>query len=203
MRLRFLIFCCGLAVCFAANAAAPRSVLVVGDSLSAAFGIDQTAGWVALLERRLAREFSDYTVVNASISGDTTAGALSRIETALARHTPDVVILEVGGNDGLRGLPLREMRANLSRLIEKCLTFKTRVLLLGMRMPPNYGPAYTRGFEAMYRELARQYKVALVPFFLDGVALNPALMQSDGIHPNADAQQRLLDNVWPKLRPLL
>jgi acyl-CoA thioesterase-1 len=155
------------------------------------------------LERRLRKEFSDYTVVNASISGDTTAGALSRIDGALARHTPDVVIIEIGGNDGLRGLPLNQMRANLSRLIEKCLAFKSRVLLLGMRMPPNYGLAYTRGFEVMYRELAREHNVALVPFFLDGIALKPELMQADGIHPRVEAQQRLLDNVWPQLKPLL
>jgi acyl-CoA thioesterase I len=203
MYLRFLFLCFALVVGPVSGAAEPRTVLVVGDSLSAAFGIDQAAGWVALLDRRLQKEFSYYTVVNASISGDTTSGALSRIDAALVRHKPRLVILELGGNDGLRGLPVTQIRANLEQLVQRTQRAGAKVLLLGMRIPANYGPAYTRAFENVYAELAKQFAVPLVPFFLDGVALDPALMQDDGIHPKAQAQQKLLDNVWPELQPLL
>jgi acyl-CoA thioesterase-1 len=183
--------------------AAQRVVLVVGDSLSAAYGIDQDEGWVALLQRRLEKDYPGYRVVNASISGDTTRGALSRIDTALNTHSPAVVVVELGGNDGLRGLPLKEMRTNLSAIVSKSLAAHARVLLVGMRIPPNYGPLYTRDFEAVFTELAQQFEVARVPFLLDGVALDPELIQGDGIHPRADAQPRLLENVWPHLAPLL
>lgn len=192
------LLCCG-----ATHAADSRTVLVVGDSLSAAFGINQSDGWVALLQRRLQTEFPGVTVVNASISGDTTANGLARIDAALTRHTPGIVIIELGGNDGMRGLPLKQMRDNLRQMIQRAQRAGAKVLLLGMRIPTNYGPAYTRAFESAYSELARQFSIPLVPFFLDGIALDPKLMQDDGIHPTAQAQQKMFDNVWPVLRPLL
>ena len=196
-----LIFNCTL-LPLSAHAAQPV-VLVVGDSLSAAYGIDQDEGWVALLQQRLERDYPDYRVVNASISGDTTRGGLGRIDAALRTHAPAVVILELGGNDGLRGLPVKDMRTNLSAIITKSLAAQARVLLVGMRIPPNYGPLYTKGFEAVFAELAKQFDIARVPFLLDGVALNPSLIQDDGIHPRAAAQPRMLENVWPPLVPLL
>lgn len=183
--------------------AAQRVVLVVGDSLSAAYGIDQDAGWVALLQQRLEKDYPDYRVVNASISGDTTRGGLGRIDAALRTHAPAVVIVELGGNDGLRGLPVKEMRANLAAIITKSLAAQARVLLVGMRIPPNYGPLYTRSFEQLFVELAKQFEVARVPFLLEGVALKLDLVQDDGIHPRAAAQPRMLENVWPHLTPLL
>ena len=183
--------------------AAQHVVLIVGDSLSAAYGINQDEGWVALLQRRLEKEYPDYQVINASISGDTTRGGLGRIEAALRMHKPEVVVLELGGNDGLRGLPVKEMRANLSAIITKSLDAHARVVLVGMRIPPNYGPLYTKNFEAAFTELAQKFKIARVPFLLEGVALNPELVQDDGIHPRAAAQPRLLENVWPHLAPLL
>lgn len=183
--------------------AAQRVVLVVGDSLSAAYGIDQDAGWVALLQQRLEKDYPDYRVVNASISGDTTRGGLGRIDAALRTHAPAVVIVELGGNDGLRGLPVKEMRANLAAIITKSLAVQARVLLVGMRIPPNYGPLYTRSFEQVFVELAKQFEVARVPFLLEGVALKLDLVQDDGIHPRAAAQPRMLENVWPHLTPLL
>lgn len=183
--------------------AAQRVVLVVGDSLSAAYGIDQDAGWVALLQQRLEKDYPDYRVVNASISGDTTRGGLGRIDAALRTHAPAVVIVELGGNDGLRGLPVKEMRANLAAIITKSLAAQARVLLVGMRIPPNYGPLYTRSFEQVFVDLAKQFQVARVPFLLEGVALKLDLVQDDGIHPRAAAQPRMLENVWPHLTPLL
>ncbi len=190
-------------MCGVAHAADTHTVLVVGDSLSAAYGIDQNDGWVALLSRRLQQESKSYQVVNASISGDTSNGGVNRIDAALRKHTPSVVILELGANDGLRGLPVKQMRANLARMIEKCRVFKARVVLIGMRIPTNYGAAYTESFASAYGELAKQYNLPLVPFLLDGVALDPKLMQDDGMHPRAEAQPKLLDNVWPHLMPLL
>ena len=183
--------------------AAQRVVLIIGDSLSAAYGINQDEGWVALLQRRIEKEYPDYRVVNASISGDTTRGGLGRIDAALRLHRPAVVVIELGGNDGLRGLPVKEMRANLSTIITKSLAAHAHVLLIGMRIPPNYGLFYTKGLEAVFAELAKQHDIARVPFLLDGVALNPELVQDDGIHPRAAAQPRLLENVWPHLAPLL
>ena len=196
-----LIFSCALLPLPAH--AAQRVVLVVGDSLSAAYGIDQDEGWVALLQQRLGKDYPDYRVVNASISGDTTRGGLGRIDAALRTHAPAVVIVELGGNDGLRGLPVKEMRTNLGAIITKSLAAQARVLLVGMRIPPNYGPLYTKNFEAVFTGLAKQFDVARVPFLLDGVALKLDLVQDDGIHPRAVAQPRLLENVWPYLAPLL
>ncbi len=196
-----LIFYCALSP-LSSNAAQPV-VLVVGDSLSAAYGINQDEGWVALLQRRLEKAHPEYRVVNASISGDTTRGGLGRIDAALRTHAPAVVVVELGGNDGLRGLSIKEMRSNLSKIITKSLDAHARVLLVGMRIPPNYGLPYTKSFEAVFADLAKQWDVARVPFLLEGVALNPDLIQGDGIHPRAEAQPRLLENVWPHLAPLL
>lgn len=196
-----LIFCCALSP-LSSNAAQPV-VLVVGDSLSAAYGINQDEGWVALLQRRLEKAHPEYRVVNASISGDTTRGGLGRIDAALRTHAPAVVVVELGGNDGLRGLSIKEMRSNLSKIITKSLDAHARVLLVGMRIPPNYGLPYTKSFEAVFADLGKQLDVARVPFLLEGVALNPDLVQGDGIHPRAEAQPRLLENVWPHLAPLL
>lgn len=180
-----------------------RIVLVLGDSLSAAFGIQAEAGWVALLQRRLDEEGYRYRVVNASISGDTTAGGAARLPRALKTHRPQVVLIELGGNDGLRGLSLAEMQKNLSAIIEAAKKSGAQVLLLGMRLPPNYGPAYTRRFEAVYAEVARRHRVPLVPFMLEGVAQQAEMMQSDGLHPVTGAQPQILENVWPRLKPLL
>ena len=186
----------------AATAPAP-TILVVGDSLSAGFGIKLEQGWVALLQKKLAQEGYGHRVVNASASGETSGGAMTRLPRALAQHRPAIVILELGGNDGLRGLPVGDIRANFERMIGLATQAGARVLLIGMRMPPNYGPQYTREFDGLYAELARAHGLALVPFFLDGVALDDGLMQDDGIHPNAAAQPKLLAVVWPALRPLL
>lgn len=160
-------------------------------------------GWVALLAQRLERERFDYSVVNASIAAETSAGGLARLPQALARHRPAVLILELGGNDGLRGLPVAQMKKNLSAMIRQSQKAGARVLLVGMRMPPNYGPDYAREFEAAFPELARRHKTALVPFLLEGMAEDLRLFQPDRIHPAEEAQPLLLENVWKALRPLL
>lgn len=185
-----------------ARADAP-TVLVLGDSLSAAHGMRVEQGWVSLLQERLTASGYGYRVVNASASGETTGGALARLPRALARHEPAVVIIELGGNDGLRGLPVADVRSNLDALVRLSRKSGAAVLLIGMRIPPNYGPTYTKSFHDLYAEVAASKHVALVPFFLDGIALDDALMQEDGIHPNAAAQPKLLDQVWPRLKPLL
>jgi acyl-CoA thioesterase-1 len=181
----------------------PRTILVLGDSLSAGYGIQVQQGWVSLLSQRLAKEGYGYQVVNASVSGETTQGGLARLPRALELHKPAIVIVELGGNDGLRGLPLSASRTNLEQIIEKSQAAKARVLLAGMMIPPNYGPRYSLQFRDMYASLASKYPVAFVPFLLDQVALKPELMQADGIHANAQGQPQLLNNVWPKLKPLL
>lgn len=183
--------------------AAASVVLVLGNSLSSAYGLDVDVGWVQLLRDRLDARGAGYRVVNASISGDTTNGGAARLPAALEKHAPDVVVVELGGNDGLRGLPLSVTRANLERIIIDSKNAGARVVLLGMRLPPNYGPAYTEAFYAIYEELADRYDVARVPFFLDGVGGVDGMMQSDGIHPVAKAQPLMLENVWPYLEPLL
>jgi acyl-CoA thioesterase-1 len=201
--MRVWLMSAGLALmCLAQNAAA-GTVLIVGDSISAGFGLDTTKGWVALLQQRLEREgFSD-KVVNASITGDTSGGAQARLAPLLADNKPDVVILELGGNDGLRGQPPAQLQQNLSAMIDSARGVGAKVLLLGMQLPPNYGKRYTDAFAKVYADLAQQKSVALVPFFLQGVGGVPALMQADGLHPAAGAQGLLLDNVWPVLKPLL
>jgi acyl-CoA thioesterase-1 len=191
-----------------AHAAAPATnakpvILVVGDSLSAGYGVAVDATWVALLERRLANQGYGYRVVNASISGDTTGGALSRLPRALELHRPAIVILELGGNDGLRGLPLKQVRANFEVMLTRIRAAGAQPVLIGMRMPTNYGPAYADGFHALYGELAKKFSAPHLDFFLDKVALDPNLMQADGIHPTAQAQPILLDNIWPVLKPVL
>ena len=184
-------------------AMANQTILVFGDSLSAAYGIPREAGWVSLLEQRLAQEKPGYRMVNASVSGETTSGGLSRILPVLLEHKPALVIIELGANDGLRGIPVRESDRNLKAIIEACRRSQAKIMLIGMRIPPNYGPRYTQDFSAMFPALAKRYKVGLVPFLLEGVAGNPALMQTDGLHPIAGAQPRLLQNVWPEIQRLL
>jgi acyl-CoA thioesterase-1 len=190
-----------------ANGAAPAEapvILVFGDSISAGYGLARVEqSWVALLQTRLKEQEYGYQVVNASVSGETTAGGLARLPRALSLHHPRIVVLELGGNDGLRALPLAQMRSNLARMVDLSAAAGAKVLLLGIRMPPNYGPEYTEQFRLCYSDLARDKKLPLVPFLLKDIALDPALMQADGIHPNALGQPKLLDNVWPTLAPLL
>ena len=201
MRVWFLSAALAL-MCMAQNAAA-GTILIVGDSISAGFGLDTRLGWVSLLEQRLEREGHDDRVINASISGDTSAGGQARLPALLTEHKPDVVIVELGGNDGLRGQPPAQLQQNLAAMIDAAKTAGAKVLLLGMQLPPNYGPRYTKAFAGVYTQLADEKQIALVPFFLEGVGGHPELMQADGLHPAAAAQQRLLDNVWPALKPLL
>jgi acyl-CoA thioesterase-1 len=201
-RLAALSLCLALAA-GTGRAAAEPSILVLGDSLSAGYGIRLEQGWVVLLGERLKQEGYGHRAVNASSSGETTGGALTRLPRALERHRPAVVVIELGANDGLRGLPVAGIQANLDKLIRLSQGSGAGVLLIGMRIPPNYGPVYTRDFHGLYGQLAARYRIPLVPFFLDGVALDDTLMQDDGFHPNAAAQPRLLEQVWPKLEPLL
>jgi acyl-CoA thioesterase-1 len=184
-------------------ASGERTLLVFGDSLSAAYGLRADQGWVAQLQKRLGTQGYGYRVVNASVSGETTSGGRSRLQRALALHKPALVILELGANDGLRGLPVKDAEANLAAMINAIRTAKSRLLLVGIMMPPNYGAQYATGFAAMYKRLATRHKTALVPFLLEGIALDSRLMQPDGLHPNALGQPRVLENVWPALKPLL
>ena len=178
-------------------------VMVLGDSLSAGYGIEIEQGWVRLLQGRLDTRGFAHRVVNASISGDTTRGGLARLDRALQEARPSIVIIELGGNDGLRGLALAETRSNLSAIIDAVVSHGAHVLLVGIRLPPNYGPAYTKRFESIFVELAEQFSIPLVPFLLEGVALDQSLMQGDGLHPKAEAQPTLLENVWPYLEALI
>ncbi len=184
-------------------AASPPTILVLGDSISAAYGIRVEEGWVALLQKKLKSQGYGYRVINASVSGETTGGGAARLSRALELHRPAVVILELGGNDGLRGLQLAEVRNNLDSMIRKSRAARARVVLVGMRIPPNYGPAYTREFQSLYADLARRHALPLVPFFMERVLRAPEMMQDDGIHPAAPAQPVLLDTLWPMLQPLL
>ena len=186
--------------------AAPPTLLVLGDSLSAEYGLAKGSGWVALLEQRLSQEKRTLKVVNASISGDTTSGGLARLPGLLKQHAPTIVVIELGGNDALRGLPLDMTRENLRAMVRLALAAKAQVLLLGMQVPPNYGPDYAQQFAASFATVAKEQKVALVPFFLKDVADAPNaadLFQSDRIHPAAAAHPVLLNNVWPALKRLL
>lgn len=180
-----------------------RTVLVMGDSLSAAYGLPARQGWVALTAERIARQHPGWTVVNASVSGETTAGGRSRIARELQRHRPALVVIALGANDGLRGLPLAQMKANLEAMVRAAKGSGARVLLLGMRLPPNYGRAYAQGFEEVYRQVARQHEVPLLPFLLEPIALNRDAFQSDNLHPTAAVQPRLRDHVWTALGPML
>ncbi len=179
------------------------NILVLGDSLSAAYGMDTKHGWVALLSERLKRQGHTHTVVNASKSGETTAGARARLDQLLSRHIPDIVVIELGGNDGLRGFQLDEIRSNLSHMIEATLARGAKVLLIPIELPTNYGRTYTEGLRGLYHELAVHYGVPKSPFILDGIADRPERMQQDGIHPQPEAQDAMLENVWPSLVPLL
>ncbi len=183
--------------------AQPPAIMVFGDSLSAGYGLPQGKGWVDLLRQRLERESYAYRLVNASISGETTLGGRNRLTEALAQHRPRIVILELGANDGLRGQALDAMRENLIAMARACRAAKAKVLLVGMRIPPNYGPDYTEKFHASFVAVANKMQAPLVPFLFEGFAARRDLFQSDGIHPDVDAQRLMLDNVWEKLRPML
>ncbi|MDP9008278.1 MAG: arylesterase [Pseudomonadota bacterium] len=186
-----------------AQAEAPV-ILVFGDSISASYGLARVEqGWVELLKTRLEALGYGYQVVNASVSGETTAGGLARLPRALDLHHPRIVILELGANDGLRALPIAQMRANLAQMVQLASAAGAKVLLLGMRMPPNYGPEYTQQFALVFSDLARDRKLPVVPFLLTDIALSPTLLQGDDMHPNAAGQPVLLENVWPTLKPLL
>ncbi len=194
-----------LVVLFAAwcPAAAAATILVFGDSLSAAYGIGAREGWPTLLEERLRQKDGDYTVANASISGETSSGGATRIGEALARTRPSIVIVALGSNDGLRGLPISQMKANLTRIVRAAKSAGSKVLIVGNRMPPNYGPRYTREFEQAFAEVAREQKAALVPFMLEGIASTRDNFQADNLHPTAAAQPIILDTIWQGLAPLL
>ena len=183
--------------------AATRPVLVLGDSLSAAYRISPDAGWVHLLEQRLQQSTPPRPVVNASISGETTAGALARLPPLLAEHKPALVVVELGANDGLRGLALPEIRTNLTRIITASRDAGAAVVLIGIELPINYGPQYRDGLRSLYRDMAQEFNLPLVPFLLDGVALDPELMQDDGLHPRAEGEPKVFANVWPVLEPAL
>ncbi|MGD8567143.1 MAG: arylesterase [Gammaproteobacteria bacterium] len=178
-------------------------ILILGDSLSAAYGIERSNGWVNLLQQRLSNNQYSYHVVNASISGETTQGGLQRLPALLTKHQPALVILELGGNDGLRGLDIEMIKSNLQSMISRVISTHTRVLLLGIHLPPNYGKAYTDRFAQIYVDLGKHNKIPVVPFLLAGIATDEDLMQRDDIHPTAEAQALVLKNVWSKLEPLL
>lgn len=196
----------GLSLSLAATAnaySAPKTVLVVGDSLSAEYGIARGAGWVALLEQKMKSEKIDAKVVNASISGETTSGGKARLPALLGQHKPDLVVIELGANDGLRGLPVPSAEANLRAMIAAAQAQKARVLLVGMRMPPNYGRAYTERFFGMFKTVATSTKSPLVPFMLEGVADKPALFQQGRLHPTAQAHPIILNNIWPTFEKMV
>jgi len=183
--------------------ASDRTILVMGDSLSAAYGIRPEQGWVALLTQRLQTSGYGYEVVNASVSGETSNGGLQRLPRAIQIHRPSIVILELGANDGLRGLPVPVTKDNLAKMVQLVQKAGARVVLVGIRIPPNYGPRYATEFAGMYPEIAKQFQLPLIPFLLDKVALDPALMQDDGLHPNARGEPQVLETVWQGLEPLL
>lgn len=184
-------------------AMAAPTILVYGDSLSAAYGIPRDQGWVELLQRRLNEKGYSHRVANASVSGETTSGGLSRFDATLAEARPNLVIIELGANDGLRGLPLPDMKRNLNAMITAAQKKQARVMLLGMRIPPNYGQTYTRDFANTFHQLAKDHQLPLVEFFLNGVAGKRDMVLDDGLHPTAAAQERILDNVWEVLQPML
>lgn len=194
---------CCLGLLLLAQEAAAGTVLVVGDSISAALGLETSQGWVSLLQKKLDSERIDHRVVNASISGDTSAGGAARLPALLGEHKPEVVIIELGGNDGLRGQPPAQLQQNLASMVRMSQEEGAKVLILGMKLPPNYGQRYTTAFAEVFPKVANETGSALVPFLLEGAAGVPSMMQPDGIHPAAAAQPVLLDNVWPTLEPLL
>lgn len=180
-----------------------RTVLVLGDSISAAYGIQREQGWVTLLDERLKTLNPAHRVINASVSGDTTGGGLARLPDALALHEPDIVVIELGGNDALRGYPVDRIARNLDAMTTQVSEVGAKVVIAGMQIPPNYGPRYTESFFSAFADVAQRHQATLIPFLLDGIATDEGLMQGDGIHPTAAAQPRILDNVWPLLAPLL
>lgn len=187
----------------ATRSVASRTVLVMGDSLSAAHGLAQSQGWVALISTRITSSKPGWRVVNASISGETSAGGAARVARELALSHPAVVVIELGANDALRGLPLQQMRSNLERMLSAARDGHAKILLIGMRMPPNYGAVYTHEFEQSYRDLARRFDASLLPFLLEPIARDRTAFQSDGMHPVASAEPKLRDHVWHALEPLL
>ena len=201
-RLKRVLLLC-LMLCAPAAYSASKTLLVLGDSISAEYGLPRDSGWVSLLQTRLSDDKLPVSVVNASISGETTAGGLTRLPALLQQHKPAVLIIELGGNDGLRGLSLAATQSNLREMIKSADSIGARVLLLGMRVPPNYGPDYSKRFAAMYQGLARERNVKLVPFLFTGLDDTERFFQQDRIHPNQRAQTVMLDNVWPSLRSLL
>ncbi|MGB8339116.1 MAG: arylesterase [Burkholderiales bacterium] len=204
MKLKMLLWLVLAWAPLAANAEMTKPVILVyGDSLSAAYGLSQKDGWVALLSQKLEQNKFPHKVINASVSGETTFGGATRIDNALKQHRPAIIIVELGGNDGLRGLPLTDSKANLEKILRASTSAKTKILLVGMRLPPNYGRDYTEKFHAMYAALAKQYKAELVPFMLEGVANSRENFQADNIHPTAKVQPQILDNIWQPLQPLL
>ncbi|STX27561.1 Esterase TesA precursor [Legionella beliardensis] len=180
-----------------------KTILVLGDSLSAAYGIEENQGWVSLLKERLKEESLPYQVVNYSTSGDTTRNGLAKLPEALSKHKPDIVIIELGANDGLRGLSIPELKRNLEKLIVQSQDRSAKVLLLATLLPPNYGASYLAKYKQVYVDLSQQYQTLLIPMFLEGVAGNPTWMQSDGLHPNQKAQVKILNNIWPVLKQML
>ena len=196
--------CCLILLVFAGNAAAEvPTILVLGDSISAAYGINTNQGWVALLQKELQEKAYNYRVINASVSGDTTRTGLNRLPAALSQHKPDILIAALGGNDGLRGLPFSEIENSLSQIIQLGRNNHARVLLVGVRLPPNYGEAYTRQFADLYLNIAKKYNVSVVPRLLDNVAEHRQLLQEDGVHPTAEGQAQIMRNVWVELEPML
>ena len=193
-----------LGLCFSPFVVSAKTIMIVGDSLSAGYGIQPQQGWVLLLQKRLEQQYpKEHKVVNASVSGETTSGALARLPKLLQTHRPDVVVIELGGNDGLRGQPPQMIQKNLANLIQHSQKAKAKVVIFGMKMPPNYGSAYSKAFENNYKVVSQQYKVKLLPFFMEGVAGNKQLMQKDLIHPNAKAQPILLNNAYPYIKGAL
>ena len=193
----------GVVLYLLALPALAQNILLVGDSISAAFGLEIQQGWVTLLEQRLAEQDYPHAVINASVSGDTTAGGLARLPGLLQEFQPELVVIELGGNDGLRALPVSNMQQNLSAMVELAKNAGADVILLGMRIPPNYGPRYSDAFENTFVEVAEKHDIALLPFLLEGVGGVEGMMQSDGVHPTAAAQTLLLDNAWPVIRQWL
>lgn len=193
----------GLTLFSAPILAANPKILIYGDSLSAAYGIPLQSGWPALLQKKLQDEGYQYDIVNASISGETTSGGLSRLKKTLEATQPAIIILELGANDGLRGLPLNAMTNNLTAMIKEMQKTRAKIILAGMKIPPNYGPQYTAGFANSYQELSKRYQLSLIPFLLDNVAAQRDLLLQDGLHPNANGQAIMLRNIWPYLQPLL
>jgi acyl-CoA thioesterase-1 len=203
MRIVLALVLSMLAAALPARAAEPPVILVVGDSLSAGYGLAPGQGWVALLQQRLKKQGYGYRVVNASVSGETTDGGVQRLDRALATHKPAIVVLELGSNDGLRGLPVTRVRANLDLMITKVRASGAQVLLVLARIPTNYGPRYASSFEGIYADLVRRYRIGSAALLDEEIALDLALFLPDGVHPTARAQPMLLDNIWPQLRPLL